>query len=71
MARAAMKKIHTNRARLSAMRRQRLRLKPNLKNPKGAVPHFGGTQEKRAKILFFHMYLKTFMAGITHSSCLQ
>lgn len=49
MARAAMKKTHMNRARLSAMRRQRLRLKPNLKNPKGAVPHFGGTQEKRAK----------------------
>lgn len=43
MTRAAKKKTHINRARLSAVRRQRLRLKPNLKKkkPKGAFPHFG------------------------------
>ena len=71
MARVAKEKTHIDGARLSTMKRQKVKNEAKSKKTIGAVLHFGASQEERAKILLFHTYLKTFMAGIIQSSCSQ
>lgn len=69
--RAAKEKTHINETRLSTLKRQKVKNEAKPKKTMGVGLHFGRSQEEREKILLFHMYLKTFMAGIIQSSCLQ